>query len=1046
MLSRTAITTIVLLLESIAAGAVAADRTQAELEQRYAGTVHPFLESYCFSCHDHEKQKGKLDLSPYSKMETVVQNYRLWEIVLEKLTAKEMPPEEAKRHPTSDQRREVIDWILAMRQHEAERNAGDPGPVLARRLSNAEYDYTIRDLTGVDIRPTKEFPVDPANEAGFDNSGESLAMSPALLKKYLETARQVAEHLVLKPEGFAFAPHPAVTDTDRDKYCVKRIIQFYQRQTTDYAAYFMAAWRYQNRAALGKPAATLADFAAENKISSKYLATVWTTLTQAPEESGPTVALQALWRALPSPNGKDEDAAGRGCEQMRDFVVKLRQKVKPEFKNLTVRQMHNGSQTLVLWKDRQYATNRMRYTGGALDLQADQFGLDGAAAKALVVPTDETARERYEAAFKQFCAVFPDAFYVSERARVYLDPEKEKLLTGRFLSAGFHSQMGYFRDDAPLYELILDQQGQRELDTLWQELDFVASAPIRQHTGFIWFERTDSRFMMSPEFDFARAEDKDATSEAKIKQLSEVYLAKARTNGASAVALDAIDFHFKNLNASIRWIEQARVAAEPSHLKAIQSFAERAYGRPLSQKERDDVLVFYRALRDQDGLGHEEAVRDTIVSVLMSPYFCYRVDLSEAGAAITPAPSLKGNQSLLASPPAAKELAGTAQGALPGNSLTPKTTQTEREDRSLGAGLLNTGAGNVRPLSDYALASRLSYFLWSSMPDETLLARAAAGDLHRPEVLVAQARRMLQDDRVRGLATEFGGNWLDFRRFEEHNSVDRERFKTFNNELRQAMFEEPIRFFVELVRENRSVLDFLYADYTLVNPILAKHYGMPDLHVRSNEWVRVENARRFERGGLLPMSVFLTKNAPGLRTSPVKRGYWVIRRLLGEHVPAPPPAVPELPTDEVKLGDLTLRETLARHRDDKSCASCHVRFDAIGLVFEGYGPVGELRTKDFGGRPVDTHATFPGGSEGTGLNGLRDYLRAHRQEEFLDNLCRKLLSYALGRGLLLSDDATIKEMRTRLAANGHRFDNLVESIVTSPQFLNKRGRDDLATK
>src|SRR5262249_12484450 len=158
-----------------------------------------------------------------------------------------------------------------------------------------------RDLTGVDIRPTKEFPVDPANEAGFDNSAESLAMSPALLKKYLEAARRVADCLILKPDGIAFAPHPAVADTDRDKYSVRRIIYFYKRQPTDYADYFMAAWRYHHRAALGQPTGTLADFAAQLKISPKYLATIWSLLMEKPEEVGPVAALQALWRELPPP-------------------------------------------------------------------------------------------------------------------------------------------------------------------------------------------------------------------------------------------------------------------------------------------------------------------------------------------------------------------------------------------------------------------------------------------------------------------------------------------------------------------------------------------------------------------------------------------------------------------------------------------------------------------------------------------------------------------------------------------------------------------------
>ena len=157
-----------------------------------------------------------------------------------------MPPAQAKQPPV-EARRQVIAWIEAMRRSEARKNAGDPGVVLARRLSNAEYNYTIRDLTGVDIRPAREFPVDPANPAGFDNSGESLAMSPALLTKYLQAAREVANHLVLKPRDIAFAPHPMLVETDRDKYCVTQIVDFYSRQPTDYADYFQAAWRFKHR-------------------------------------------------------------------------------------------------------------------------------------------------------------------------------------------------------------------------------------------------------------------------------------------------------------------------------------------------------------------------------------------------------------------------------------------------------------------------------------------------------------------------------------------------------------------------------------------------------------------------------------------------------------------------------------------------------------------------------------------------------------------------------------------------------------------------------
>src|SRR5271155_1758179 len=187
--------------------ACGAEVTGADLERGFAQTVQPVLSRYCIGCHSGATPSAQLDLKAYSTVETVVQDYPRWAQVLEKLTAKEMPPKGAAQ-PPAESRQQVIDWIQAVRLNEARKNAGDPGPVLARRLSNAEYNYTIRDLTGVDIRPTREFPIDPANPAGFDNTGESLTMSPALLNKYLQAAREVADRMVLKPDGFDFAPYP----------------------------------------------------------------------------------------------------------------------------------------------------------------------------------------------------------------------------------------------------------------------------------------------------------------------------------------------------------------------------------------------------------------------------------------------------------------------------------------------------------------------------------------------------------------------------------------------------------------------------------------------------------------------------------------------------------------------------------------------------------------------------------------------------------------------------------------------------------------------
>ncbi len=266
---RFPIAIILCLFTSAALAADAPDPGADQLERGFRETVHPFVKSYCFECHSGTKPKGDVDLSSYSSAEAAAKDYRRWELMAERLDAKEMPPDEAKRHPAPAESRLVIDWIQSVRRFEAKKNAGDPGPVFARRLSNAEYDYTIRDLIGVDLRPAQHFPVDPANEAGFDNSSESLTMTPSLVKKYLEAARLVSDHLVFTTDGLEFAPHPVVADTDCDKYCVNRIIDFYQRQCTDYAKYFEAAWRFKNRAALRRSQATLNDTAAEAGVSAE---------------------------------------------------------------------------------------------------------------------------------------------------------------------------------------------------------------------------------------------------------------------------------------------------------------------------------------------------------------------------------------------------------------------------------------------------------------------------------------------------------------------------------------------------------------------------------------------------------------------------------------------------------------------------------------------------------------------------------------------------------------------------------------------------------
>ncbi|HWD99725.1 MAG TPA: DUF1587 domain-containing protein, partial [Bryobacteraceae bacterium] len=613
----------------------AAKHGNGDLNKTFSGTVQPFVNKYCAGCHSGKTPAGGLDLKAYVNMQTVIADNGRWATVAEKLSAKQMPPAKMPQ-PPDPARQQVIDWVKNLRATEARKNAGDPGSVLARRLSNAEYNYTIRDLTGVDMKPTREFPVDPANQAGFDNSGESLSMSPALLGKYLQAAREIGDHMVLTPDGFIFAPGSMLSETDRDQFAVKRLVDFYESQPTDYADYFEAAWRYKYRAALGHRAATLASTATAEKVSPKYLPMVWGILGEGvtrgrPEkvEVGPIARLQAMWKSLPAPiAGKVDEAALRAkCVEMRDFVVKIRNHTAMQFTAPIVagppvaaapapppapvadavqangapaagagrrgrggfrppRGLPAASQPLLTWKYTQFNTHRRDYDPGALRLDTDPpqtppeipkfAGLHQEAAVrwAAVMKTAQLAdpdlvipaakRAEYEESFARFANVFPDAFYIKERGKFFPDDSSD---SGRLLSAGYHSVMGFWRDDIPLQELILDDKGKKELDRLWTEFDFFADYTARTFVQF-YFNQSGEVQGGGAESGRPRPVGKPVTDASVIAAIRDQYTAFAKASG-NAVAAAWMPIHFDNINNTLRSLEKMRIAAQPAQLDAL---------------------------------------------------------------------------------------------------------------------------------------------------------------------------------------------------------------------------------------------------------------------------------------------------------------------------------------------------------------------------------------------------------------------------------------------------------------------------------------------
>ena len=338
-------------------------------------------------------------------------------------------------------------------------------------------------------------------------------------------------------------------------------------------------------------------------------------------------------------------------------------------------------------------------------------------------------------------------------------------------------------------------------------------------------------------------------------------------------------------------------------------------------------------------------------------------------------------------------------------------------------------------MSDAELAVRLSYFLGSSMPDGELSAAAASGRLREPGVLGAQVERMLADGKVGRLAEYFGCQWLHIREVDTMDEKSERHFPTFAA-VRGAMKEEAVRFFSAVFRGEAAVGDLIDADYTWLNGTLAGHYGIAG--VEGEEWRRVDGVRRYQRGGLLGFAAVLAKQSGASRTSPILRGNWLCETLLGERLPKPPKGVPPLP--EAAPEGLTERAMTEQHSKDARCSGCHVRMDPYGYALEGYDAIGRFRTVDAAGLAVTAKTVLPDGTAVEGMDGLRAWLAGPRREAFLRQFSRKLLGYALGRAVMLSDEPLIEEMTAALGSGGGKAATAVRMIVESRQFREVRGR------
>ncbi|MCB1063298.1 MAG: DUF1592 domain-containing protein, partial [Verrucomicrobiae bacterium] len=935
----------------------------------------------------------------------------------------DMPPPKAEALAAGEGE-SIKAWISGSLNALAAEFSGDPGPVTMRRLTNGEYDRTIRDLTGRDYGLAKEFQTEAGGGEGFSNIGDVLFLSPAALDKYFNAARQLADHATIMPgTGLVFHDHRiGLRGPDQLKaHAEQGLYVWYQQKAAPHLPgdfddmregdYLLACWKHRY---FQTPLDVLAK---EAGLKLPFLQNWWNLVNSTEPKSRFLDLTRVRWRELPGPDAAKPkavpEAVAKQIAIIREDHLSWNNPKKPGSGIQRRQQDADGIRAYPMVAEVKGQAQVHLCIGDIGDGNAGDIAMiskiDVKLAKGSVNYFD-WLKKRIEAAREELAATPPPGNAEDLKKRV---AELEPVLS----AFGKHPQDGRKIEPQvlalaaprvftlPLPEGAVQVRAETRLDMQNPEVD-QATIQWTMTTGTprdvktimpgvltIWKVRSDAARRTMGDFGVM----KQAFPDMFERRLEMV----ARNLYRSTPGYTVYYFSDEQLGELLGERDKAQLVAmkkdwrcaSPRDLNAnlkkeydeamaghLHQFASRAWRRPLIDSEKASLAALYQDGLTK-GLDRESAAREVVVRILVSPHFLFKAETLPAAEA--------------------------------------------------AEGLTLTDEGDL-PLSAWEVASRLSYFLWSSLPDWELRKAAGDGSLLKPEVLSAQAKRMLKDPRSSSLAYEFAGQWLKFDGFDTHDGVDGQKFPEMTPEIRGDMHREAIEYFTRFFREDGRVSDVVIGETTFLNERLAKFYGVPG--VTGNEFREVD-VSQYHRGGLLGMGAILTKTSRPHRTSPVVRGEYLNAVVLGNHSPPPPASVPKL--DESSLKPASLREALMIHREDKACSVCHDRIDPLGFALEAYDPIGRFRSTDDSGDAIDDSGSLKDGTVLKGMEGLRAYL-AENDGEFSGNFSRKLLGYALGREVLPSDAELLNKMQDSLEQNGGTVSALITEIVTSRQFLNRR--------
>jgi len=1018
--------------------------------------VESLLNTRCYSCHGGEKTKGDVDLKRLAADPKLASEFTLWQDVKETVSNGDMPPKKA-HQLSEDEHNLLLNWVTGSLDALANAHAGDPGPVTMRRLTNAEYDYTIRDLTGRDYGLAREFQTDGGGGEGFANTGDVLFVSPQALDKYFSAARKLADNATIMPgTGIVFHDHRiGLRGVEQVKAQAQQALYvWYQHKAEAHlpkddedlheAEYMLACWKYQHRDVTGET--SLEKLAKDAGLSPAFLQNWWTLLNNTELKSRFLDLTRQPWRDLPAPDPKAPKIVPASIQPVLQAIQDQRR--------IWV--------TTHIQRQQQDADGLRPYDLRLNNLQGEDHvylcigdGGDGAKGDiALVSPITVKLKDGKLVAYFDYL-----------RGQIKADREalaKLQAPSPPAAPAPAGAKPAAPQKTAPLSqaqltkrigeaEAVLAKFGKHPLNTPVDANVLAIAAPqvitLPMPPGAKGLTATCRLDLKAPDAEFATIQWKLATGtppdvtkvmpgvltvwkistptahktmqdfEIMRKVFPDEYVRRleevSRNYYSTRPGIGVYYFSDEQLSALLNEREKKELAdmkmdwryLSPAKLNpqqdkeydqlllgSLHRFALQAWRRPLSSEETARLDALFADGRAKE-LDRESAAREVMVRVLVSPHFLFKAETLPVTAAAPASP-------------------------------VPAAPNAAAADHALSA---------------WELASRLSYFVWASMPDEALRQAAADGSLLKPEVLAAQTQRMLHDPKADALAREFAGQWLGFNSFNAQSTVDEKKYPEFTPEMRNDMQTEAVTFFSHLVRDDRNVCDIVDGDYSFLNARLAKHYGVPGVEGEDFREVKVASQHR---GGVLGMGCILTKTSRPNRTSPVLRGNYLYQVVLGYSAPPPPPNVPKLPEGAIKPA--TLREALKQHRADKACAVCHDRIDPLGFAMEGFDPVGKFRAQDEAGGKIDDTGEMKDGTKLNGADGLRQYLRTH-ESQFVGQFCRKLLGYATGRQTMPTDKALLAHMRDALKSNGNKLSSAVLTVVNSHQFLYRRTDPSVAS-